>query len=70
VAVSRDLLASYGCGAQVRVTIDEGAGGRSVLEGIIADTMNPSFTRTVNIYVGTDENAFSYGLTAGTFEAR
>jgi len=70
VAVSRDLLEAYGCGAQVRVTIDEPAGGRSELEGIIGDTMNPSFSRTVNVYVGTDENAFSYGLTTGTFEAR
>jgi hypothetical protein len=70
LAVSRDLLATYGCGAQVRVTIDDPAGGRSELEGIIGDTMNPSFSRTVNVYVSTDENAFGYGLTSGTFEAR
>lgn len=70
VAVSRDLLASYGCGATVRVTLDDPAGGRSELEGVIGDTMSPSFNRTVNVYVGTDENAFRYGLTTGTFAAR
>jgi len=70
VAVSRDLLAEYGCGAEVRVTLDDPAGGRSEMLGIIGDTMNPSFTRTVNVYISTDEDAFAYGLTEGTFSAR
>lgn len=70
VAVSRDLLAAYGCGAEVLVTLDDPAGGRSEVVGVIGDTMNPSFERTVNVYVGTDEDAFAYGLTSGTFAAR
>ena len=70
VAVSRDLLAEYGCGAEVRVTLDDPAGGRSEVVGVIGDTMNPSFERTVNIYVAQDEDAFAYGLTAGVFAAR
>jgi hypothetical protein len=70
VAVSRDLLAEYGCGAEVRVTLDDPAGGRSEVVGVIGDTMNPSFERTVNVYVAQDEDAFAYGLTAGVFAAR
>jgi hypothetical protein len=70
VAVSRDLLAEYGCGAAVRVTLDDPAGGRSEVLGVIGDTMNPSFERTVNVYVAQDEDAFAYGLTAGVFAAR
>ena len=70
VAVSRDLLAEYGCGAQVRVTLADPAGGRSEALATIADTMNPSFRRTVNVYVATDEPAFAYGLTTGTFALR
>jgi hypothetical protein len=54
----------------VRVTLDDPAGGRSEMVGIIGDTMNPSFERTVNIYVSPAEDAFAYGLTAGTFSAR
>jgi hypothetical protein len=70
VAVSRDLLETYGCGAEVTVTLDDPAGGRTEVVGVIGDTMNPSFARTVNVYVGEDEPAFDYGLTAGTFRAR
>ncbi len=70
VAVSRDLLAEYGCGTEVRVTLDDPAGGRSEVVGVIGDTMNPSFERTVNVYVAEDEDAFAYGLTAGVFAAR
>jgi hypothetical protein len=70
VAVSRDLLAEYGCGAEVRVTLDDPAGGRSEVVGVIGDTMNPSFERTVNVYVAQDEDAFAYGLTSGVFAAR
>ncbi|MBA2668051.1 MAG: hypothetical protein H0U69_13565, partial [Trueperaceae bacterium] len=66
VAVSRELLAEYGCGARVRVTLDEPAGGRDVFEGVIGDTMNPQFARTLNVYVGVDEPAFEYGLSSGT----
>jgi len=70
VAVSRDLLAAYGCGAEVLVTLDDAAGGRTEVVGVIGDTMNPSFERTVNVYVGADEDAFAYGLTTGTFTPR
>jgi hypothetical protein len=70
VAVSRDLLAAYGCGAEVIVTLDEPAGGRSEVAAVIGDTMNPSFDMTVNVYVREDEPAFQYGLTTGTFTPR
>ena len=70
VAVSRDLLATYGCGTEVLVTLDDPAGDRSEVAGVIGDTMNPSFERTVNVYVGEDEDAFGYGLTTGVFRAR
>jgi 3D (Asp-Asp-Asp) domain-containing protein len=70
VAVSRDLLATYGCGTEVLVTLDDPAGDRSEVVGVIGDTMNPSFERTVNVYVGEDEDAFAYGLTSGVFAPR
>jgi hypothetical protein len=70
VAVSRDLLAAYGCGAEVVVTLDDPAGGRDEMVGVIGDTMNPSFELTVNVYVAEDEPAFQYGLTTGTFTPR
>jgi hypothetical protein len=70
VAVSRDLLGEYGCGAEVLVTLDDPAGGRSEVAGVIGDTMNPSFERTVNVYVAEDEDAFAYGLTTGVFAPR
>jgi hypothetical protein len=70
VAVSRDLLAAYGCGAEVTVVLDDPAGERSEVVGVIGDTMNPSFARTVNVYVGEDEDAFAYGLTTGSFAPR
>lgn len=70
VAVSRDLLAAYGCGAEVVVTLDDPAGDRTEVIGVIGDTMNPSFELTVNVYVAEDEPAFQYGLTTGTFAPR
>jgi hypothetical protein len=70
VAVSRDLLETYGCGAAVTVTLDDPVDGRTEVLGVIGDTMNPSFSRTVNVYVGEDEPAFEYGTTAGTFSPR
>jgi hypothetical protein len=66
VAVSRELLAAYGCGARVRVTLSDAAGERSEFEGVVGDTMNPVFARTLNVYVGEDEPALEYGLTTGT----
>ena len=66
VAVSRELLEAYGCGAQVRVTLDQPAGDRDSFVGVVADTMNPQFSRTANVYVGTDEDAFAYGLMTGS----
>lgn len=70
VAVSRDLLEAYGCGAEVTVTLDDPVDGRTEVLAVIGDTMNPSFSRTVNVYVGEDEPAFEYGLTTGTFQTR
>lgn len=66
VAVSRELLAAYGCGAEVEITLDDEKAGRTRFQGVVADTMNPSFSRTINIYVGEDEPALQYGVTAGT----
>jgi hypothetical protein len=66
VAVSRELLAAYGCGAEVAITLDDEKNGRRQVQATIADTMNPSFTRTANIYVGQDEPALEYGITSGT----
>ncbi|MEX2534128.1 MAG: hypothetical protein WD273_00890 [Trueperaceae bacterium] len=65
VAVSRELLAAYGCGAEITITLAEETDGREQVEAMIADTMNPSFSRTANIYVGEDEPALEYGLTSG-----
>lgn len=70
VAVSRDLLAEYGCGATVSVTLDDPAGGRTEVQAVIGDTMNPVHSNTVNIYVAEDEDALSYGVTTGTLTAR
>lgn len=70
VAVSRELLEAYGCGAEVTVTLDDPTDGRTQLLATVADTMNPSFSRTVNIYVGEDEPALAYGLTTGTIAPR
>ena len=65
VAVSRDLLAEYGCGAQVTVTLPEPINGREEVTAVIADTMGPDAQQTVNIYVAPDEPAFDYGLLEG-----
>lgn len=70
VAVSRELLDAYGCGAEVTLTLDDEKDGRSRVQAIVADTMNEAFSRTVNVYVGQDEPALQYGLTAGTIELR
>lgn len=70
VAVSRELLSAYGCGAEVTVTLDDPTAGRTSAEMIVADTMNEAFSRTANLYVGEDEPALSYGLTSGTIEPR
>ncbi|MEX2541081.1 MAG: hypothetical protein WD314_04705 [Trueperaceae bacterium] len=66
VAVSRELLAAYGCGAEITIVLDDDKGGYDRVDAVIGDTMNPSFSRTVNIYVAEDEPAFEYGLTSGT----
>ena len=65
VAVSRDLLAEYGCGAQVTVTLPEPINGREEVTATVADTMGPAAQRTVNVYVAPDEPAFDYGLLEG-----
>lgn len=70
VAVSRELLADLGCGAAVTVHLDEPVAGRSSIDAIIGDTMNPTHSFTVNIYVDEDEPALQYGVAAGSLEAR
>ncbi len=70
VAVSRELLEAYGCGAEVTITLDDPTDGRTQVAATVADTMNPSFSRTVNMYVGEDEPALAYGLTTGTITPR
>jgi hypothetical protein len=70
VAVSRELLDAYGCGAEVTVTLDDPKDGRTTVAAVVADTMNEAFSRTVNVYVGQDEPALQYGLTSGTIAQR
>ena len=69
VAVSRELLADLGCGAEVQIEMADEVGGRTMVNATIGDTMNPSHTMTVNIYVGEDEPAFEYGRTTGVLLA-
>ena len=69
VAVSRDLLADLGCGASVQIELDDEIGGHRTVNATIGDTMNPSHTLTVNVYVGEDEPAFEYGRTGGVLTA-
>ena len=42
--------------------------GNQQVTAQIADTMNPSFERTVNIFVGEEEPALEYGITTGTLQ--
>lgn len=65
VAVSRDLLAAYGCGAEVTVELADAVAGRGEVTLVVADTMSPQFSRTANIYVAPDEPANQYGITEG-----
>lgn len=65
VAVSRELLAELGCGAEVTVYLDDPVDGRTSVSATVADTMNPSHSMTVNIYVGEDEPALEYGRNTG-----
>ena len=65
VAVSRDLLAIYGCGADITIELTDETAGRTSVDLVIADTMNEQFTRTANIYVAPDEPALAYGVTEG-----
>lgn len=66
VAVSRELLAVYGCGAEVTIDLADEVAGRTEVSLVVADTMNEQFTRTANIYVAPDEPAIEYGVTDGT----
>lgn len=65
VAVSRELLEAYGCGAELVLTLDAPVAGRERVEVIVGDTMNEAWSRTVNVYVGEDEPALEYGLGTG-----
>lgn len=66
VAVSRDVLATYGCGTEITLELADETAGRTQVELVIADTMNEQFSRTANIYVAPDEPALAYGVTEGT----
>lgn len=68
VAVSRDILATYPCGTELSITLAEPIGGRQSFRAIVADTMNPVHEKTVNIYVGQEEPALSYGVREGRLE--
>ena len=69
VAVSRDLLERYPCGSEITLTLDESVDGRSSITAVVGDTMNPNNANTVNIYVGTDEPAQTYGVQTGQLSA-
>ncbi len=69
VAVSRDLLAQYGCGATITLDLADTVNGNQQVTAQIADTMNPSFERTVNIFVAEEEPALEYGVTTGTLQS-
>lgn len=66
VAVSPDLMATYGCGAAVRVTLAEPVAGRTTVTAVVADLMGPAMTRAINIFVAPDEPALEYGVVAGS----
>jgi hypothetical protein len=65
IAVSRELLAEYGCGTELTLTLDEEIAGRTSFQAVIGDTMNPVHSSTANIYVGEGEPALEYGVTTG-----
>ena len=65
VAVSRDILARYPCGTRISIKMDEMVAERQYFTAIVADSMNPSNSKTVNIYVGQDEPALQYGVQDG-----
>ena len=68
IAVSRDIRETYPCGSELTVRLETPIDGRSSFTGIVADTMNPSKVKTVNVYVETQELAFEYGVTDGLLE--
>ncbi len=69
VAVSRDLLDRYGCGATVELTLSDEVAGRQQVRAQIGDTMGAEIAGTVNIFVAQDEPALEYGVTEGTLRA-
>ena len=68
VAVSRELLESLGCGAEISIGFDSPRGGQEKITAVVGDTMNPSHYRTVNVFVGQEEPALEYGVTSGWLE--
>lgn len=68
IAVSRDIRATHPCGSSLTIQLDSAVAGRQSFTGIVADTMNPSKTKTVNVYVESQELALSYGVNGGTLE--
>ena len=68
IAVSRDIRETYPCGSELTVRFETPIDGRSSFSGIVADTMNPSKVKTVNVYVETQELALAYGITDGILE--
>ena len=68
IAVSRDIRETYPCGSELTVRLETPIDGRNSFTGIVADTMNPSKVKTVNVYVETQELALEYGINDGLLE--
>ena len=64
VAVSRDLFRQLGCGARVKVVMEDG----TVVEAVVWDTMAPRWRRTVDVLVAPHEPALAYGVKRGYLE--
>lgn len=68
VAVSRDLfydaLGNKRCGQQVRLHFSNG----QQIVGVINDTMNPRFSKRIDVLVANHENALAYGRKVARLE--
>jgi len=68
LTVSRDIKATHPCGTTLTVVFDDPVAGRTSFTGVVGDTMGPSTTKTVNVYVETKELALTYGINGGTLQ--
>lgn len=62
IGVSRDLLKLYPCGTWVKITLQ---GGRTFV-GPVWDTMNPRYSRSVDVMLQNRHQALRLGVTTGT----